>query len=204
MRTSTLAASAAVLMLGTALATAQTTTPPAQNQRDTQTQVAPAPSQQPAPVIVTPAPTTPPGAAMQPPGTTAQPGTTATTTTTTTAQSGDMWYTAQGSEWRGSKLIGANVKNAAGENIGEINDVIIGQDGRLHAVVVGVGGFLGIGEREVAMSFNQLQLTRDSNDNPAVATTVTKETLEQAPRWTWRTTGTTGTTTGTTGTGTTR
>ncbi|HEX4892118.1 MAG TPA: PRC-barrel domain-containing protein [Hyphomicrobiaceae bacterium] len=105
---------------------------------------------------------------------------------------------------RASKLIGTNVKNQAGETIGEINEIILSPDGRVHAVVIGVGGFLGIGEREVAMDFNQLKLAQDNGNRLVATTTVNKQTLEQAPRWTWRDTGTgsAGTTTGTgTGTG---
>jgi sporulation protein YlmC with PRC-barrel domain len=198
MKKSTLAASAALLMMSTAIASAQTTAPQPG---------APPASQQPAPVIVTPNPTTPPMVTTTPPATTAQPS--MTTTTTTTAQSGGMWYTAQSSDMRASKLIGTNVKNQAGETIGEINEIILSPDGRVHAVVVGVGGFLGIGEREVAMDFNQLKLAQDNSNRVVATTTVNKQTLEQAPRWTWRDTGAaTGTTTGTgarsttTGTGT--
>src|ERR1700693_3170939 len=67
-----------------------------------------------------------------------------------------QWYSHQASEIRASKLIGTTVQNAANESIGTINEVILGKDGKVAAVVVGVGGFLGMGEHEVAMNFDSL------------------------------------------------
>src|SRR5687768_12113336 len=54
-------------------------------------------------------------------------------------------------QFRASKLIGTRVTGANNENIGEINDVLMDQNGRAHAVIIGVGGFLGIGEKDVAV-----------------------------------------------------
>ena len=99
---------------------------------------------------------------------------------------GQMWYTQTGNEWRGSRLIGTRVQNAAGERIGDINEIVIGNDGSVQAVIVGVGGFLGIGEREVAMHFGALNMTRDSNGNTVVTTSATRDMLQSAPQWTWR------------------
>ena len=53
------------------------------------------------------------------------------------------WYSRQGNEMRASKLIGTTVQNDADESIGKINEVVLGKDGKVAAVVVGVGGFLG-------------------------------------------------------------
>lgn len=62
---------------------------------------------------------------------------------------------------RASKLIGTNVTNAVNESVGELDDIVLGKDG--NAVIVSVGGFLGIGEREVAISPTGLKFARDSN-----------------------------------------
>jgi hypothetical protein len=59
--------------------------------------------------------------------------------------------------WRVADLVGKDVYGADNEDIGEINDVIVGQDGRVIAVIVGVGGFLGIGEKNVAVGMTALQ-----------------------------------------------
>jgi sporulation protein YlmC with PRC-barrel domain len=126
--------------------------------------------------------------------------TTAPTTTpsaappaTTTGPAGDLkFYTHQPAEMRASKLIGTNVRNNANESVGEINELIIDKDGKVAAVVVGVGGFLGIGEREVALDFKSLNVKYDSNAlTDAGATTITvnatKDSLKAAPAWTWKT-----------------
>ncbi|HUG61649.1 MAG TPA: PRC-barrel domain-containing protein [Methylomirabilota bacterium] len=59
--------------------------------------------------------------------------------------------------WRIADLVGKDVYGSDNEDIGEINDVIVSQDGRVAAVIVGVGGFLGIGEKDVAVSMKALE-----------------------------------------------
>lgn len=58
----------------------------------------------------------------------------------------------------GSDLMNANVMTAADESLGTVNDILMDTDGRTLAVVVGVGGFLGIGEKDVAIPISSLQL----------------------------------------------
>jgi len=118
-----------------------------------------------------------------------------------TAPAGNLsYYTHTSGQMRASKLIGMNVKNQANETIGEINELILDKDGKVAAVVVGVGGFLGIGQREVALDYKSLNIKYDPNAmTDAGATTVmvnaTKESLTNAPAWTWnRDTNTGGTT----------
>jgi sporulation protein YlmC with PRC-barrel domain len=57
---------------------------------------------------------------------------------------------------RGSKLAGVDVYGADNQKIGDINEVLVGKDGKIQAVV-GVGGFLGIGEKDVAIRYDQVQ-----------------------------------------------
>ncbi len=115
-------------------------------------------------------------------------------------QSGQLqFYTHQPREMRASVLLGANVTNTANETVGEINELILDKDGKIAAVVVGVGGFLGIGEREVALDYKSLNVKYDpSAMTNAGATTVqvnaTKESLKNAPAWTWNRDNTTGST----------
>jgi len=59
--------------------------------------------------------------------------------------------------WRSSKLVNLNVYNQNNEKVGDVNDVLVNRDGRVEAVVIGVGGFLGIGEHNVAVPFGALQ-----------------------------------------------
>ena len=87
------------------------------------------------------------------------------------------------SEWRGSKLIGASVYGPDKKSIGDINDVLIGNDGRVTAVVVGVGGFLGVGEKNVALPFQALDVERkaDSTSIDKITVNYTKDQLKNAP-----------------------
>lgn len=59
--------------------------------------------------------------------------------------------------WRVSDLEGKNVEDAAGENIGSITDVLVDEEGEVIAVLVGVGGFLGIGRKDVAVAMDALE-----------------------------------------------
>ena len=60
-------------------------------------------------------------------------------------------------EWRASKLVGVNVYNDANEKIGDINDVILDKSGKVENVILGVGGFLGMGEHYVAVAYDKLK-----------------------------------------------
>jgi sporulation protein YlmC with PRC-barrel domain len=60
-------------------------------------------------------------------------------------------------EWRASKLAGVNVYNEANEKIGDINDVILDKSGKAEKVILGVGGFLGMGEHYVEVPFEKLK-----------------------------------------------
>ena len=80
-------------------------------------------------------------------------------------------------------LLNESVKNAANETIGDINDVLISGDGKVAAVIVGVGGFLGMGEKRVALPFDQLVFAKDIGDDLVVTTSATKESLETAPEY---------------------
>lgn len=82
------------------------------------------------------------------------------------------------------ELVGSSIVNAQGEQIGDIKDILIGDDGRATAVVVGVGGFLGLGERSVAIAWDELEISRDGEeDGPRIRTDLSREDLEEAPEF---------------------
>ena len=60
-------------------------------------------------------------------------------------------------EWRASKLVGVNVYNEANEKIGDINEIILDKSGKIANVILGVGGFLGMGEHYVAVAYDKLK-----------------------------------------------
>ena len=76
--------------------------------------------------------------------------------------------------------IGKRVYDRAGNDIGEVNDLIISQDGKVQATVLGVGGFLGIGEKDVAVSVNAVEMVKDG-DNTKLVVDATKDQLQAAP-----------------------
>lgn len=69
----------------------------------------------------------------------------------------------QPGQWRGSKLIGTNIYGFEQGNrndtdkVGDINEVLLDRNGNVQAVVIGVGGFLGLGEKDVAIPFNMIE-----------------------------------------------
>ncbi|MDX2290315.1 MAG: PRC-barrel domain-containing protein [Hyphomicrobiaceae bacterium] len=85
--------------------------------------------------------------------------------------------------WHASKLIGATVKGAGNEPVGDINDLILAKDGAVTDVIVGVGGFLGIGEKNVALKFSELSFARGENNSVLVTSKATKQSLEAAGEW---------------------
>jgi sporulation protein YlmC with PRC-barrel domain len=86
-------------------------------------------------------------------------------------------------ENRASYLLNAGVKNTAGETVGSINDMLFDSSGKISHVIVGVGGFLGIGERNVALAFDQVQLSRDSSNRLTATAKISRESLNTAPEW---------------------
>jgi sporulation protein YlmC with PRC-barrel domain len=92
--------------------------------------------------------------------------------------------------WRVSELKGINVETPTGEKLGDIEQLAIDTNGRVNYAVVSVGGFLGIGERRVAIPWEALKFTRDAekdkgvkNDKPAITLATTKAQLEKAPEF---------------------
>jgi hypothetical protein len=65
------------------------------------------------------------------------------------------------SEWRASKVIGLYVYNDANERLGSINELLTDSTGKVVKAVIGVGGFLGIGESDVAVNFDQLKFVNE-------------------------------------------
>jgi hypothetical protein len=79
-------------------------------------------------------------------------------------------------------LIGTTVYGADDAKVGEIGDVVLSSDNGIDAVVVDVGGFLGVGEKPVAIGMEKLKFMADKDGNQYLYTNFTKEQLEaQAP-----------------------
>jgi len=87
--------------------------------------------------------------------------------------------------WQASNLIGAEVKTTKGEEVGSVNDLIIDEKGQVAAIVVGVGGFLGMGEKDVAIGWGDVTKSSKSgkSDKDELQINLTRESLMSAPEF---------------------
>ncbi len=91
------------------------------------------------------------------------------------------FYAVQANDLQASDLMGMNVYNLNNENVGEIADLVLDNGKRLNALVVDVGGFLGIGERRVALAPGSLLIVEQSDGSARALVHTTKDTLKNAP-----------------------
>jgi len=80
-------------------------------------------------------------------------------------------------------LMNATVYSQNSENVGNVGDVVLGQDGKIDALVLDVGGFLGLGTKPVAIGFDSLDIRKDASGNLFIFTHFTKDELESAPAY---------------------
>ncbi|SFP30419.1 Sporulation protein YlmC, PRC-barrel domain family [Bradyrhizobium sp. Ghvi] len=85
-----------------------------------------------------------------------------TTTTDKSAPAATATTTSASGEWRASKMAGVKVYNEANENIGSINDLLMDKSGNVKLAVIGVGGFLGMGEHLVAVPYEKLKFVNEA------------------------------------------
>ena len=96
--------------------------------------------------------------------------------------------------WRTSKMISLNVYNNNNEKIGDINELITDSSSKIDAVVIGVGGFLGMGERNVGLPWSQLKFVMEPRPANAASSSTTQTTTVGAGAGTPAATTTTTTT----------
>jgi len=185
-----LTSSAIALVLSTA-AIAQTETPAVPEAPATEapaTDVAPTDS-------MAPADTMAPADSMAPatdaaPAVTPAPATDgmAVTATARTPWEFSAGYTIGAEDFIVNDLLGAPIYSSGAddaEEIGKVNDLIVTADGDINAVVIGVGGFLGIGEKNVAVDFLSLEHTMAADNTWRWVLPTTAEALEAAPDFVW-------------------
>lgn len=129
-----------------------------------------------------------------------------------TAPKSDMKFISQQGkdQWVASKFKGTDVIGANNEKIGDVDDMLFDKSGKIHAFIVGVGGFLGIGQKDVALDISAFQVVpADTGSNTGAAGStasddphniklklaMTKDELKNAPAFEYykapaRTTGT--------------
>ena len=86
----------------------------------------------------------------------------------TQAPSGVNFVTTQDkSQWRAPKLIGVGVYGSDDKQIGKIDDLLLDKNGSAQTIVIGVGGFLGFGKKDVAVPFSAVQWRTEPRKAPA-------------------------------------
>jgi putative membrane protein len=73
-------------------------------------------------------------------------------------------------QWRASKLAGVAIYGPDNKKVGTITDVLVDKDGKAASVIIGVGGFLGIGEKDVSVAFDQVKFSDQPIVKPAMDT----------------------------------
>jgi hypothetical protein len=114
---------------------------------------------------------------------------------------GTYYVATEKTDFQASKLIGSRVyateaavdgnatfdkADEGWDDIGEINNLVVSRDGAVQAAVIGVGGFLGIGEKNVAVKMNQLKFLKKSGDDANdyfIVVSGNKASLEKAPEY---------------------
>lgn len=81
-----------------------------------------------------------------------------------------------------SNLIGADVMNYSDDDVGSVSDLIIDHEGQVVAIIVGVGGFLGMGQRDVAIGWDDVTMSH-SNDDHDLRINSTRDDLSSAPEF---------------------
>ena len=81
-----------------------------------------------------------------------------------------------------AELIGDSVENSAGDVLGDIETLVVADDGAIEHVILGVGGFLGIGEKEVALPWDRFTVQPEED---RIVADFTREELEAMPEFDW-------------------
>ena len=85
------------------------------------------------------------------------------------------------SEWLARVFLGADVQNALGERVGDINDLVFDRSGRISTVVLGVGGFLSMGEKNVGVPYSALTYGIGKDGARIITVALSKDALKLAP-----------------------
>jgi len=84
---------------------------------------------------------------------------------------------------RSQDLVGTTVYGANDASVGEVGDIVLTKDGKIDAVIIDVGGFLGVGKKEVAVGMDKLQFVEDKNGKRYLYTNFTKDQLKAQPAY---------------------
>ncbi len=88
----------------------------------------------------------------------------------------------QSGMWRASKLVGLNVYNEQNEKLGDISELLLDKSGKVEGVVIGVGGFLGIGQHDIKVDMSKLKFVNEPMKTTSTTTTSTTGASPSATR----------------------
>ena len=75
--------------------------------------------------------------------------------------------------WRASKLVGLNVYNDQNEKLGDISEILLDKSGKVNGVVIGVGGFLGMGKHDILVQMDKLKFVDEPVKTSSTSSTAT-------------------------------
>ncbi|HET9615796.1 MAG TPA: PRC-barrel domain-containing protein [Pseudolabrys sp.] len=101
----------------------------------------------------------PPPASKAPAATSAPAASSSSSSSSSTSTNKNEQNASAMNMWQGSKLIGLNVYDTQNEKIGDIKELMVDKDGKIEQVAIGVGGFLGMGEHDVAVKWTELKFS---------------------------------------------
>ena len=112
-----------------------------------------------------------------------QPSSSTSSTASPSASSAKFVNAQRPDQFLASKFRGTNVIGADDAKIGNVSDILFDKDGKIEAYVVGVGGFLGIGAKDVALAPSAFQIVagdKSKNESDKLKISMTKDELKQA------------------------
>jgi hypothetical protein len=105
--------------------------------------------------------------------------------TSAPAASGSIISSQQPDQWLASKFKGTDVIGGDDQKIGDVTDILFDKSGKIEAFVVSVGGFLGVGSKEVALPPNSFEVVAGNNGAPdKLKVAMSKDDLTQAQNFT--------------------
>jgi sporulation protein YlmC with PRC-barrel domain len=123
------------------------------------------------------------GAAVDPAAPAADPNAPAAGADTQMAAGADQQFQPVTQELTADNLMGSAVIGANDESLGDVGDVVFDPNGEIQAVVVDVGGFLGIGEKPVAVQFDSLNVQKNGDGDIRLMLNASQEQLQNAPAY---------------------
>lgn len=104
--------------------------------------------------------------------------------TAVTAAAGSKFVTQQPTnEWLARVFLGQAVQNTTGETVGDVNDLVFDRKGQIRTVVIGIGGFLSIGEKFVGVPYDALTFNVGGSGERVIVVTLSKDELAKAPEF---------------------